>query len=468
MDRPTRCIAEYAAGLDYGSLAPSARHAASRHFVDALACALGTMGSRPARIARAIAATANGSYGASVLGLSKKTVPEYAAFANAAMVRFLDFNDAGHGGHPSDMIPAILALAEPRRSSGREVIRAMHAAYETYAVLRRGGLYGDLLRRRHVDQLQAVVGCAVGAGVILGLDAPRIAHAISLALTPSVPLRVTRTGTLSDWKGCATAHSAMTGVFAARLAERGLTGPAQPFEGIAGLCEMLATGPLDLATIGQPRDGRSAIEATCLKVYPVEYSAQGPVQAVLSLRQQFDVADVEAMVVSLHWSGWHEIGGGAGDGAAKWNPTTRPTADHSLAYALAVSLLDGDLTVDSFSEARRNDPRLRSLIHRVRVEEDPKLTRTHAGELPRWPSRVEITLRGGRCLICETPVPKGHPLRPLSDAEIETKFLRLAGRVLSARRAKRLLAILWSLEDLDDIGTLMAELRRLQPGDVLG
>ena len=323
MVETTRLIAEFAAGLDDHAPALPARAAAKRHLIDAIACALGALDCAPARIARAAAARVGGSGGLSALGLPTKTATEHTAFANTVMIRYLDFNDTGHGGHPSDVIGAILAMAESRRSNGRQVIRAMHAAYETYAALRRGGLYGDLLRQRHVDQLQATVSAAVGAGVTLGLDEWRLGHAVSLAQTPSIPLRVPRTGTLSDWKGCATAHGAMTAVFAARLAEQGLTGPAQPFEGISGLCHLLGIGPLDLSTIGQPREGRGAIEATCLKFFPVEYNAHGPVHAALSLRDRFSVDEVERITVALHWSGWHEIGRGAGDAAAKWSPVNR-------------------------------------------------------------------------------------------------------------------------------------------------
>jgi 2-methylcitrate dehydratase len=458
-DAPTRAIAEFAASLRYESLAPSSVRAATRHLIDSVACALGALDSRPATISRAIAGTASSDFGASVFGLSHATTSEYAAFANTAMVRFLDYNDTGIGGHPSDMIAAILALAEPRRASGRDVITAMHAAYETYAAMRRGGLHGSLLKDRHVDQVSAIFGSAAGAGVTLGLDVPRMANAIALAMTPSIPLRVTRTGAISDWKGCATAHCAMTAVFAARLAEQGLTGPPQPFDGAAGFCQMLGIGHLDLDGIGQPRNGLSAIESTALKYYPVNYNAQGPVHAVLALRDGLRLDDVERVTVSLHWGGWHEIGGGAGDHDEKWNPSTRESADHSIAYAIAAALLDGDITVDSFSDARRGDRALRSLMPKIVAQEDPRLTREHAGEMPRWPSRVDIDLKDGRRIGREAGPPKGHPLNPMSDTELEAKYWRMADRALPRSSGQRLLETMWSLPALADISALTEQFR---------
>lgn len=464
LDTPTRRIADYAAGVRYEALSAATVRAAVRHLIDSVACALGALDSRPAIVARRIAGTATVPGGASVFGLPQPTTPEYAAFANTAMVRFLDYNDTGNGGHPSDMIGAIWALAEPRRASGRDVILAMHAAYETYAAVRRGGLHGNVLRSRHVDQIYAIFGGVVGAGVMLGLDAQRMANAVALAVTPNIPLRVARTGVISDWKGCATAHCAMASVFAARLAEQGLTGPARPIEGLGGFRAMLRIDPLDFDGIGQPRAGMSAIESTGLKHYPVDYNAQGPVQSVLSLRDRFRLDEVERLTVSLHWGGWHAIGGGAGDRDEKWNPVTRETADHSMAYAVAAAMIDGDLTVDSFRDERLRDPRLRALMQKIVVQEDPELTREHAGELPRWPSRVDIDLLGGRRISHKAELPKGHPLNPLSDAELEAKFWRMAERALPRAEARRLLDTLWSLGQLADFSTLAEQFRACGAG----
>lgn len=454
MDGPTRAIAEYVCSLEDGSIPERSMRDTARHLVDSVACALGALDSRPARVARAIAATAAVDEGATVFGLAQPTTPEYAAFANTVMVRYLDYNDTGNGGHPSDMIAAILALAEIRRADGRTVVRAIHAAYETYAAIRRGGLHGNILRGKHVDQIYATLGAAAGAGVVLGLDLPRMANAIALALTPNVPLRATRTGIISDWKGCATAHGVMNAAFAARLAEQGLTGPARPFEGLGGFCQMLDLAPLDLSTIGQARNGLSAIESTGLKFFPADYNAQGPLESVLSLREGIAPQDIEQVTVSLHWGGWHAIGGGAGDHDEKWNPVTRELADHSMAYLVAVALVDGELTVDSFAAARIADPALRPLMQKIVVREDPDLTREHAGELPRWPSRVELVLRDGRRLVRQSGPPKGHPLNPLDDGELEAKFWRMSDRAQPRAAAQRLLDTARSLDRLADIREL--------------
>lgn len=459
MDNPTRKLAEFAVSIDFGDVPQSATKATIRHVIDTIGCAIGGLSSKPATVARRIAAMVKADPGSTVIGLGALTSPEYAAFANTAMVRYLDFNDTGIGGHPSDMIPAVLAVAEPQSACGKDVLRAIFLQYEVVAALRRGGLHA--LRKKHVDQVQSVVGSAIGAGRILGLNAEEMASAIGLALTPNIPLRVVRTGTLSDWKGCATAHSAMMGVFAARLAHEGLSGPLEAFNGLAGLSDLVQVQPFQVENVGAAHNGLSAVEATGFKFYPAEYSSQGPIAMLLDLRAELALERISEINIGLHWGGWHEIGGGQGDGFDKWNPSTRESADHSMPYLAALALIDGAVSPDSFSEQRIFDPATRALMQKIRIFEDPELTRSHAGELPKWPSRIEIVLDDGRRLERRCQCPKGHPLNPLTDQELESKFVGLCEKRMPMAQIRQLLDTLWSLETLGDINTLTHQLRTI-------
>lgn len=460
-DRTTRQLASYAVNLEYDSITHAAIESVIRHFLDAIGCALGSLHSHPADIACKLAVTATSNTGATVFGLRTKTTAEYAAFANAVMIRYLDYNDTGIGGHPSDMISSILALAELTHTSGKKVIKAIFAAYEVVAALRRSGLYGDRLKKRHIDQVQSVIGSVIGAGIILDLKFDEMANAISLAITPNIPMRVARTGELSDWKGCATAHASMLAVFAARLAKEGLTGPGKPFEGPAGFYEFINLEPLDLTELGQTRNGLSAVESTCLKWYPAEYNAQGPIGTVLRLRDKIKLEEIEAINIEIHWSGWIEIGGGQGDREEKWNPKTRETADHSLPYLVAVALMDGKITLDSYTDVRISDPRLRPIMEKINVIDSPEMTHEHAGELPKWPSITEIVFKNGRKIRQHSGLPKGHPLNPLNDVELREKFMNLARRNLTEKQATNLFNTIMQMDKLSDINTLTELLRNL-------
>src|SRR3954470_5948991 len=136
MDAFTRKIARYAASLQYAQLTPAAIHATKRLLVDSFACAVGAMDSEPVRIACEVAKSVSSTPPASVWGSGEKSSIEAAAFANGVMVRYLDFNDtymSREVAHPSDCIPAILAVAEAHRKSGREALLAIVAAVEVFA-----------------------------------------------------------------------------------------------------------------------------------------------------------------------------------------------------------------------------------------------------------------------------------------------------------------------------------------------
>src|SRR5260221_5298559 len=223
-------------------------HHAKRRLVDSLACAIGAIGSPPARIARALAADVSSARPATVIGAKQGTSPELAAFANTAMVRYLDYNDMyfapiSGGGQPSDLISGALAVGESLGRSGAEVIRAIVVGYEVL-----GRLAGTVrLRERGWDQGVPVGGAAaMEAGVLLGLDKEQLGHPGSPAVIPNPTTRATRVGELSMWKGCATADAVRNGIFAAQLAGQGMSGPPEPLDGFDGIKQRV-TGPFDLA-----------------------------------------------------------------------------------------------------------------------------------------------------------------------------------------------------------------------------
>src|SRR5215472_9608567 len=225
-------------------------HQVKRTLIDTLGCAMGAFHAEPSRIARHLAESVTSRRPACVLGTPHTSSPDMAGFANGVMVRYLDCNDSYFspgGGHPSDMIPAALALADPLGCDGRAVVTAIVLAYEVFSRLSDQVVAGQL----GWDQgIFSVIGAACAAGKILGLSQEQMRHAIALAVVPNLPLGVTRVGELSMWKGCATASATRAAIFAAQLAQQGMTGPAEPFEGRRGLWEQAVGKPVILETCG--------------------------------------------------------------------------------------------------------------------------------------------------------------------------------------------------------------------------
>ena len=438
MDTTTEYLSDYACRLTYDELPAQVVHQVKRTLIDTLGCGAGAFDSEPARIARGVASRVRGNPPARLLGPRQPpTSTDLAAVANTVLVRYLDCNDtyAARGtGHPSDMIPGVLAVADGRRANGRAVITAVVAAYEAFCRL------ADELPLKGWDQgMFVAIATACGAGKILGLDRAALGHAISIAITTGVPLGVTRIGELSMWKGCATAAAVRTGVFAAELAADGMTGPGNPFEGRDGLWQHLG-----VETPKWPRFGGGSepfrITRTSFKAYPSVIHTQGPIGLVLELRQQVAAKDVASMQVATYAEAVRRT---ATD-AEKWDPQTRETADHSIPYLVSAALQDGGVTPASFAPARIQDPALRLLIKKLTVVEDPEFSRRYPGQSC---TRLEVTTRDGRRLRAETSYPKGHHGNPLSDAEVEAKFRGLAAAALGREGCDRVLAELWGLEN---------------------
>ena len=138
MDRTSSAIVDYVAASHEAKLGSDASHAVRRTLVDCLACAVGGLDSRPAQVARALAAAASSDPGATAFGLARPTSVELAVFANTAMVRYLDWNDTyfthrGGGGHPSDIVPTALAVGEAVGASGSAVMSAIACVTEGHA-----------------------------------------------------------------------------------------------------------------------------------------------------------------------------------------------------------------------------------------------------------------------------------------------------------------------------------------------
>jgi 2-methylcitrate dehydratase len=458
-DDVTTQLAEYASSFETASLSSEAIHAVVRCMLDAIGCALAGFTGEPSVRARKIAATGSSEAGASVIGLSGLTTPEYAAFANSVMVRYLDMNDTypgEGGGHASDMIPALLAMAEPGHASGLDVLRATHVAYEVF------GSLADAVPLRHYGWDPGTflqLGATAGISNLLGFDADQTANALSMVITPNMPMSVARSGELSNWKGCATPYATMGAVFAARLAGVGMTGPKRPFDGNSGFFEQVGCGPFSPNAVGEQKNGTWAAQRASFKQFPCDFEIQIPAAVFTELHaagvRPDDIAAVD--IITYHLA-WHINGGGNDDHEQKWNPQVRETADHSIPYVIAVALTDGSLTPESFAPERIHDPALRPFMAKISIKPDEKLTSNWVNA-PAYD--ITITMADGAQRHFYIDRPHGHAADPLADHEVQAKFVRNGERRLAESSVDNLCDLLWRLPELPDINTLTQLLRNV-------
>lgn len=441
-------LAAYAERLAYDQLDEATVHEVRRRLIDSLACALGAWDAPAPSTARRLAARTTAEPGARFLGGHGKTSPDLAAFVNGILVRYLDFNDTYlslEPAHPSDNIPAVLAAAEAAGRSGRDCITAAALAYEIQCRL----CDAASIRARGWDHVTyGAFSTAAAAAKLLGLSAEGITQALNLAGTPNVALRQTRAGELSHWKGCAFANAARNGVFAALLAAEGLSGPAPIFEGEMGFFKQVS-GPFELPRLaGEDGSDDYMIKRSSIKFWPAEYHSQSAIHAALELREQIsDVSRIDAIDIESFDAAVDIIG----KDPEKWRPKTRETADHSLPYCTAVALMDGGVTLDSFSEARLREESLLELVGRIKIHRNAELTARYPRGIP---NRITVTLTDGRQLTAENEFPRGHAENPMSDEDVTDKFRRLAEGRLDAAAQEQILETCWEFEELQDVGKL--------------
>ncbi len=436
-------IATWANNLTYENLDDNAIHEVKRRVIDSIGCALGAYNAAPVKIARAKAMSVNDTNAGYVLGTRHSTTPELAAFANGAAFRYLDYNDtylSKEPAHPSDNLAAVLAVSQAAGKSGRDAILAAVIAYEIQcrccdaASLRVNGwdhvVYGAL-------------SSATAAAKLWNLDENQTEHALGLAGVCNIATRQTRTGQISDWKACAFSNAARNGVFAADLARRGMTGPHEIFEGPKGIFNQL-TGPFE------PQLGSSGdymINKTYIKYWPAEYHSQSSIEAILDLRPQIGDREIE----SIHIRSFEAAVSIIGSEPEKWRPTSRETADHSMAYCVAVALLDGDVTLHSFDDHKLKDEKILALMDKTKITEDPDCNPGYPEGIP---NHLIVKCTDGTTVDKRVDFPRGHAHNPMTDDEVVAKFKRLADGVLANGEADRILNICWDLDKLDDLSVV--------------
>jgi 2-methylcitrate dehydratase len=454
MDAPTTAVVDFVTGASYSDLSSAGVHAVIRNYLDSVGCAAAGFTGESAVLSRKIAETTAGSPLASAFGVPNPVLVEFAVMANAAATRYLDWNDGGLVGHPSDMAPALFAMAEANAASGQDLITALYVAYETLAA------FGKAvpLRDKGWDQGFIIsIGVAAGLGKLLKLSRDEIANALAIAVTPSVPLRVSRAGELSHWKSLASGHSSVTATLAARLAQSGVSGPRHVFDGTEGVFEKV-TGEFELPSLPESR-AASVPERVQHKYFPSFMESQGPITMMLNMRGKFEPEDVESIKLTTFYLAWHEGGGGQGDHAQKWNPQTRETADHSLPYLMARAFFSGPITPSSFTPELVLDPALRPFMDRIEVVEDREFSvrrKSHFEER----GVLEVKLKNGRSLTDETVFARGHPNNPMTDDELGGKFDSSIDLVLDTDDHKDLGERLWALDEQPDLNAIAALYRK--------
>jgi 2-methylcitrate dehydratase len=444
-------LALYATGLRYEDLPEDVIWMAKRTILDTFGCAFGGYTAGPSRIATKLASDVSSKQGATVLFDCIRTSPDLAAFANGVMIRYLDFNDAfvslTHGaGHPSDTIAALLTSAELTGRSGRDLVTATVLAYEVFCKIADIFDYlGNGIDHSTITGIAAVVG----AGRLMGLTVQEMVHAIGITVGGNTATRQGRADTLSNWKAFAAADACRKAIFSVQLAQNGMTGPSNAFEGRYGFFKVMGREPVAPPQLGEP----FGIRRVFTKRFPLGQFSQTVAQAAVEARPFFRSPD-EIQEVNIHVS--RSAIKIMADGPDKWRPQTHESADHSIPYAAGLMLMHGKIDPEYYEDPHLHDPHLLDLVSRVKCLPSDEADRTeHEFNL----CELELVLTSAERKTVRVEYHRGHFKNPMTDAEMEDKFRLMSQKHLGADRVDDLLRLLWGIENQPQVSTLIAATR---------
>jgi 2-methylcitrate dehydratase PrpD len=438
MRSPTRQLARFVLGLQYGEWPAGVTAHTKLCVADALACCLGGSGLPWTQSAVRWVTKMDAAQEATIWADGRRTVPHEAAFANGVGAHSIlqeDMHITTYTHPGSVVIPAALAVSEAIGASGKEFLTAVVAGYE--AMLRVGVAL-------HTKQFEATglrpsgffgpFGAAAAAGHLLGLNEDQLVAAFGLAGNMAAGVRQWGAEGTTD-VFVQNGNAARSGVMAAYLAQDGLTGPEHVLEGRGGLAPSISGPDCRWEVITKPPGDRWEIETVYFKPVPGCGAIQTLAQMALRLgiEQDLRADDVLEGVIYTHLHGKQTPGldyGGPFDALSQ--------AQMSNQFAASVAIVDRDISFYAYSRFDRAE--IAQLASRLRVEVDPDIQERYPAKKG---SRIELLLRDGRRIAAA----QEDTLLPNAD-EVYAKLRTLAQSVCGAAGAMHLEKLVRELEEI--------------------
>ena len=436
----TRALAERASAVRYEALPEQVRAVARQCVLDYYGVALAAVEDPLVRILIAELGEAGGEARARIIGHPLGMPALSAALVNGAMGHALDYDDVNLAmpGHPSvAILPGLLALAEERRSSGREVIAAFVAGYETACRIGKALQPGHYNLGFHATGTVGCLGAAAACARLLGLDAEATARALGIAGTQAAGLK-SQFGTMC--KPFHAGKASQSGLLAARLAARGFSSRIDLVECEQGFA--LTHGP-DFhpeAAFADPPGG-FYILSNLFKYHAACYLTHGPIESARAVRERHGVAPEQIARITL------KLDRSCDRVCNIPSPTDGLEAKFSLRQTVAMALAGVDTaSLDTYSAATATDPQLVALREKVALD--------FQDSWPQAGAEIEVALADGR--VVRASHDAGVPSADIAEQgrRLAAKFDALAEPALGAARARELREAILALDTLADIGAI--------------
>jgi 2-methylcitrate dehydratase PrpD len=429
----TRTLARYLVTARFDDLPQPVRAEAARTLLNWVGSALG--GSRHETMDIAVSALGpfSGPAQASVLGRGERMDILHAALMNGISSHVHDFDDTHLKTviHPAGPVAsAILALAEQRPVSGPDFMHALVLGVEAECRIGNAVYPAHYDRGWHITGSTGAFGAAAAAGRLLKLSEQQMVWALGLAAVQPVGLRE-MFGSMT--KSFHPGRAAQNGLTAALLASRNFTSSEAGLEAKSGWTNVLSTE----RKLGEITDnlGRTyEISLNTYKPFACGIVIHPAIDACIQLRtehklaaDQIDRIDLRVHPLVLELTG-------------KKTPQTGLEGKFSVYFAAAVAIVRGAAGVAEFSDSLVKDPQIVALRDRVTATVDAAIKEEQV--------RAVITLKDGRRLEKHIEHAVGSIERPMSNADLEAKFIANAEGVLPPAKTRALIDLCWHAETL--------------------
>jgi 2-methylcitrate dehydratase PrpD len=449
MSEHTQQLTAFLADLKYTDVPDAVLARTEDLFLDWLGSALASQGSHPIPLFERYAQKMGPASGpANILVNGSRSSAYFAALVNGASSHLVEQDDLHNSSvlHPATVVfPAVLAAAQDRGKSGRELLLAALAGYEA------GIRIGEFMGRSHyrIFHTTATVGtlaAAVAVGKLLDFDQEQFTNLLGNAGTQAAGFwEFLRDA--ADSKQLHTAKAAADGLLAAYFTEDGLTGARNILEGEQGMAAGMSSDA-DPSKLSDRLGSRWALVETSFKFHASCRHTHPAADALLQLMQREGLShgQIETVTTRVHQGAIDVLG-------RVVVPQTVHQAKFSMGTVLGLIAVHGKAQLTEFHTLALTDPNVAAFREKVSMQLDPEVDGAYPA---RWLGRVEVTTIDGRRLSAAIDEPKGDPGNTLSRPELEDKFRRLlafAGK-RSPQQADELIALVWRLRELDDLSVL--------------
>jgi len=459
----SRQISEFAVNLKYKDLPEEVINEVKRYLYDSIGCAFSGYHTKDVKILRDIYKKMRGSKEATIIGYGDKLPAVNVSLVNSLMIRALDFNDIywkEDPSHPSDLIPAALAVGELVDASMKDVITAIVLAYEFEQRLCEFAVPGIRERKWHHAALTQFVSPIV-AGKLLGLTVDQMVNAVGINGSHNHTIGCPTAGKLTMMKNTVDPMAVQSGVFAALMAKEGFTGTEKVFEGKEGFMDCFfgwdakdeKPNPVKM----QGRDslgewkwdleklvgnlGRNFKILECgMKAFPTEALTHTHISATLKVVTKNNITydQIDSVTVTTIARACDIL-----FDPHKYRPESRETADHSLPYCIASALVDHKITTQSFSEEKMKDKRIWEMIDKIKGEASIEFEKMFPAKQP---SKVVIKTKDGKEFSEYLEYPKGDPREPMTEDDLDNKFNSLSDSLLAKAKQKSIKQMIFNCE----------------------